>query len=112
PTAALIANRSEFSRDILAALLNTEYFAFIGEARDEADAERMLATGEAQFVVTIPAGFSKRLVRGERPALLVAADATAQVATGNAIAAVNHLAQTALTRDLNGPRASLAPRRA
>ncbi|TMH59007.1 MAG: ABC transporter permease, partial [Betaproteobacteria bacterium] len=109
PTAALIADRSEFSRDILAALRNTEYFAFIGEARDEADAERMLATGEAQFVVTIPADFSKRLVRGERPALLVEADATDPVATGNAIAAVNQLAQTALTRDLNGPLASLAP---
>src|SRR3989449_4781008 len=109
PTAALIADRSEFSRDILAALRNTEYFAFIGEARDEADAERMLATGEAQFVVTIPADFSKRLVRGERPALLIEADATDPVATGNAIAAVNQLAQTALTRDLNGPLASLAP---
>src|SRR5437868_6576914 len=109
PTAALIADRSEFSRDILAALRNTEYFAFIGEARDEADAERMLATGEAQFVVTIPADFSKRLVRGERPALLIEADATDPVATGNAIAAVNQLAQTALTRDLSGPLASLAP---
>src|SRR5207253_1535188 len=108
PTAALIADRSEFSRDILAALRNTEYFAFIGEARDEADAERMLATGEAQFVVTIPADFSKRLVRGERPALLVEADATDPVATGNAIAAVNQLAQPALTRARNGPLGSLA----
>src|ERR1700747_3382795 len=87
PPAALIADRSEFSRDILAALRNTDYFAFIGEARDEADAERMRATGEAQFVVTIPADFSKRLVRGERPALLIEADATDPVATGNAIAA-------------------------
>ena len=109
PTAALIADHSEFSRDILAALKNTDYFAFIGEARDEADADRMLATGEAQFVVTIPPDFSKRLVRGERPALLVEADATDPVATGNAIAAVNQLANTALTRDLNGPLASLAP---
>jgi len=108
PTAALIADRSEFSRDILAALKNTDYFAFIGEARDEADADRMLATGEAQFVVTIPPDFSKRLVRGERPALLVEADATDPVATGNAIAAVNQLAQTALTRDLVGPLAPLA----
>ena len=109
PTAVLIADRSEFSRDILAALKNTDYFAFIGEAHDEADADRMLATGEAQFVVTIPADFSKRLVRGERPALLVEADATDPVATGNAIAAVNQLAQTALARDLNGPLASLGP---
>jgi hypothetical protein len=111
PTAALIADRSEFSRSILAGLRNTDYFAFIGEARDEADANRMLATGEAQFVISIPADFSQRLVRGERPALLVEADATDPVATGNAIGAVQQLAQTVLSRDLVGPLASLARRR-
>jgi len=108
PTAALIADRSEFSRSILAGLKNSDYFAFIGEARDEADAERMLATGEAQFVVNIPADFSKRLVRGERPAMLLEADATDPSATGNAIAAINGLTQTVLQRDLTGPLASLA----
>ena len=108
PTAALIADRSEFSRSILAGLRNSEYFAFIGEARDEDDANRMLATGEAQFVISIPADFSKRLVRGERPALLVEADATDPSATGNAIAALNQLAQTVLVHDLTGPLAPLA----
>src|SRR6516165_10225021 len=33
PTAALIADKSEFSRSIIAALRNSEYFQFIGEAR-------------------------------------------------------------------------------
>jgi ABC-2 type transport system permease protein len=108
PTAALIADRSEFSRSILSGLKNSEYFAFVGEARDEADADRMLATGEAQFVVSIPADFSKRLVRGERPAVLIEADATDPAATGNAIAAVNQLAQTVLAHDLTGPLAPLA----
>jgi ABC-2 type transport system permease protein len=109
PTAALIADRSEFSRSIIAGLKNSDYFAFIGEARGEADANRMLATGEAQFVVNIPADFSKRLVRGEHPAILLEADATDPTATGNAIAAVNQLAATVLTRDLTGPLAALAP---
>jgi ABC-2 type transport system permease protein len=108
PTAVLIADRSEFSRSILSGLKNSDYFAFVGEARDEADADRMLATGEAQFVVSIPADFSKRLVRGERPAVLVEADATDPVATGNAIAAVNQLAQTVLAHDLTGPLSALA----
>jgi ABC-2 type transport system permease protein len=108
PTAALIADRSEFSRSILAGLRNSEYFEFIGEAADEAEADRMLAEGTAQFVVTIPPDFSRRLVRGERPALLVEADATDPSATGNAIAAVNQLAQTVLVHDLTGPLAPLA----
>jgi ABC-2 type transport system permease protein len=108
PTAALIAERSEFSRSIVAGLRNSSYFDFIGEARDEADANRMLATGEAQFVLNIPADFSQRLVRGERPAVLIEADATDPVATGNALSAVNELAQTVLEHDLTGPLAPLA----
>ena len=108
PTALRIAEHSEFSRSILAGLANSDYFAVVGEAADEAEAERMLATGRVQFVVTIPADFSRRLVRGERPALLVEADATDPAATGNAIAALNQLAQTALVHDLTGPLAPLA----
>ena len=108
PTALLVAEHSEFSRSILARMRNSDYFAFVGEAADEAEARRMLATGRAQFVVTIPQDFSRRLVRGERPALLVEADATDPQATGNAIAALSQLAQSALTHDLTGPLAPLA----
>jgi ABC-2 type transport system permease protein len=102
------ADRSEFSRSILSALKNSEYFDFVSEARDDAEIDRMLATGAVQFVVTIPEGFSRALVRGERPAMLIEADATDPAATGNAIAAVNPLAQNALARDLTGPLAPLA----
>ena len=108
PTALLVADRSEFSRSILAGLENSRYFEFIGEARSEDDADRMLATGEAQFVVTIPQDFSRRLVRGEHPAMLVEADATDPTATGNAIAAVSQLAQTVLNHEHTGSLAPLA----
>jgi len=108
PTALLIADRSEFSRSILAGLQNSSYFDFIGEAKDEEDADRMLAVGKAQFVVSIPADFSHRLVRGERPAMLIEADATDPTATGNALSAVNQLAQTVLSHDLTGSFSPLA----
>jgi ABC-2 type transport system permease protein len=61
-----------------------------------------------QFFVTVPEDFSRRLMRGERPALLVEADATDPAATGNAIAALAALNQTALDHDLKGPLAVLA----
>ena len=108
PTALLVAEHSEFSRSILAGLANSDYFDVVGEATDEEDARQMLATGRVQFVVSIPSDFSRRLVRGERPAMLVEADATDPAATGNAVAALNRLAQTALARDLTGPLAPLA----
>ena len=108
PTMLQDADRSEFSRSIVSALANSSYFAFVGEVRDEAEGDRALATGAAQFVVTIPTGFSRALMRGERPAVLVEADATDPTATGNAVAALGQLAQSALAHDLTGPLAPLA----
>ena len=108
PTAVLAADRSEFTRSIVAALANSDYFDFVTEARDERDAERLIALGKVQFVLTIPQGFTRALVRGERPAMLLEADATDPLATSNAISAVNQVAQVALARDLVGPLAPLA----
>ena len=60
-----------------------------------------------QFVVTIPVDFARDLVRGDRPTLLVEADATDPAATSNAIAALISLNETALDQDLKGPLAHL-----
>jgi ABC-2 type transport system permease protein len=49
-------------------------------------------------------------MRGERPALLVIADATDPTATGGAVAALEGLSSRVFTRDLLGPASSLAPR--
>ena len=108
PTTLLDFDRSEFSRGIETALRNSDYFRFVGEAASEGDAERMLSTGEVQFVVTVPAGFARALVRGERPAVLVEADATDPMATSNALAALVPLGQSALAAELTGPLAGLA----
>src|SRR5262245_6036337 len=102
PAAIRDADRSEFSRSIVAGLKNSDYLDFREEAHDDAEIDRLLATGAVTFVVTVPEGFSRDLVRGERPAILIEADATDPAATGNAVAAVNQLAQTVLSRDLTG----------
>ena len=102
PTAVINADQSEFSRTFLAALKNSDYFELVRTVQNEHEAEALLAQGEVQFVVNIPAQFSRDLLRGERPAILVEADATDPSATGNAIAALNELAKSALARDLNG----------
>ena len=102
PTAVINADQSEFSRTFLAALKNSDYFELVRTVQSEHEAEALLAEGEVQFVVNIPAQFSRDLLRGERPAILVEADATDPSATGNAIAALNELARSALARDLKG----------
>ena len=107
PAAVLAADNSEFARSYVRALENSGYFRIVRRIASEAEAESALAGGEVQFVLTIPESFSRKLVRGERPVLLVEADATDPAATGNALAALQTLSQTALARDLGGSLAHL-----
>jgi ABC-2 type transport system permease protein len=108
PTAIIDHDRSEFSRSIATAMGNSGYFDFQRELLDEHTAERALAEGRVQFVVNIPGDFSRRLMRGEKPAVLVEADATDPAATGSAIASLNRLTQSALQNDLGGSLQRLA----
>jgi ABC-2 type transport system permease protein len=102
PTAVLAADHSEFSRSFVRALENSGYFKVTAQPRNEPEAERLIAEGDAQFVVSIPENFARKLARGERPAILVEADATDPTAVGNAVGTLSQLAQTALNRDLQG----------
>jgi ABC-2 type transport system permease protein len=110
PTAVLSADQSVFSRTILRALKDSEYFDLRAEAATEADAHQLLQRGEVQFVVNIPNDFSRKLLRGERPTLLLEADATDPTAAGSAISAISQLMDHALDRDLTGPLKRLADR--
>jgi ABC-2 type transport system permease protein len=98
PAGLLSADHSRYERAIVAALRNTGYFD-IRELASEAEAERGLADGDLLFVVNIPADFSRSVDRGEKPAILLDADATDPTAIGNAVAALASLT-TALDRDV------------
>jgi len=102
PTAVLSADQGIFSRSLLFALKNSDYFRFVSEVNSEAEAQKLLDGGEVQFVVNIPENFSRKLMRGERPTVLLEADATDPVATGNAISAITTLISSAMDRDLKG----------
>jgi ABC-2 type transport system permease protein len=107
PTAVYSADNSVFSRTILWELRNSSYFDITREAKDEADIQKMLAQGQVQFAVEIPVDFSRKLLRGEKPDLLLEADATDPSAVGYAIASINLLTTTVLNRDLTGPLSKL-----
>src|SRR5258708_735371 len=107
PTAIRAADQGPFARAFVAALKTSDYFRFVCEATTEAEAHQLLQQGDVQFVVDIPEDFTRRLLRGERPAVLIEADATDPAATGPAVAAARSIATTAFTRDLTGPLARL-----
>ena len=109
PTVLVAQDSGPLGRSVAAALANSGYFLIIHTTGSETEAERLIEQGQAQFMVVLPNDFTAKLLRGERPAVLVSVDATDPAAGGNAIAALAALNQTALQHDLVGPLAGLQP---
>ncbi|MBR0904252.1 ABC transporter permease [Bradyrhizobium liaoningense] len=100
PSAVLLQEDSDLARSILKALENTAYFRFLYEVHDVDDFDNLLKSGKVLFGVEIPRGFERAVRRGDKPALLVAADATDPVAASSAIGSLGMVVQTALKHDL------------
>jgi ABC-2 type transport system permease protein len=109
PTAVLLQEQTDLGRSIIKALENTKYFDVTHVIQSEAEFDRLLASGAVLFAVEIPANFERAVRRGDRPALLVAADATDPVAAGSAVAALGTLLQTALQHDRAIPDGATPP---
>jgi ABC-2 type transport system permease protein len=108
PAAVLLADHGPQARTLLHAIRNSEYFDFVRQVETESEGHEVLARGDVQFVVNIPENFTRDLLRGDRPAVLVEADATDPAATSNALGSLRTLLNTALQNDLKGPLAFLA----
>ncbi|WP_282008973.1 ABC transporter permease [Brevundimonas aveniformis] len=107
-TAVLVQDHGAMSRSILTAMENSQYFDITLMARTTGELDEALARGDVKFALTIPADFSRRVVRGDGAQILVEADATDPAATSGALAALASLPQQALSRDLS----RIAPDRA
>ena len=103
PAVLVAADESVYSRALVRGLENSQYFKFTRRASSEAAAEALLKRGDVQFALIIPPDFSRKLQRGERPQILLAADATDPSATGNALAALTQIVRQTLNRELVGP---------
>jgi ABC-2 type transport system permease protein len=110
PTAVVSADHTHLTRAIVSALQTSGYFEITAPTASDAEATRLLGRGDVQFVLRIPANFTVDVVRGERPALLLEADASDPVTTGNALAAVNEVVNRSLAREMSGVLAARAGR--
>ena len=108
PTAIAIDDPGPFARSVVAALENSSYFHIVSETNGPRAARQLLQQGKVLFVVEIPVNFTRDIVKGATPDLLVEADATDPASGSYALAAFNMLATTALRDDLVGPLAARA----
>lgn len=106
PTALVLGEQSQFTRSIELALRNSEYFSIVG-LMNEKQAQSAIAKGKVYFVITIPSDFSRKLLRGEYPALLIEADATDPTVTSGALGAIQGIVQSVTEKDLSETLAHL-----
>ncbi|UIA85813.1 ABC transporter permease [Erwinia tracheiphila] len=102
PTALLNYDTERFSQVFVTAAQNTDYFAMKPYASAD-EAEKAFMQGKVLFIVTIPAGFTKKILRGEKPSLLIQSDAIDPVATGNALSAIVQASVAMFKHDLPEP---------
>jgi ABC-2 type transport system permease protein len=99
PTVLINQDNSPQTRTLVTALQNTKYFDIQHINITTQVASNLMKEAKAQFIIEIPAGFTKALIRGEKPQILVVADGTDPSAAASAIQAINALVTKVYTDD-------------
>ena len=108
PTAVVLADQGMQGRTVLYGIQNSGYFDLDRLVATESEGHDLLARGDVQFVVNIPVNFTRDLLRGDRPTILLEADATDPAATSNAIGSLRTVLRQSLQHDLKGPLSFLS----
>ncbi|WP_415182664.1 ABC transporter permease [Phaeovulum sp.] len=103
PTLVEMADQGPVTRAVLMAMKTSDYFDFEGIVTDREAGDRALRDGSANFVVVIPPGFERDVMRGLSPQILLSADASDPSAAGSAVAAISGIVATAMAQTLTGP---------
>lgn len=99
PTALLNYDAEYMSQVFLSAAKNTGYFSMI-PFESEMQAQQAFIRGDVIFIATIPQGFTQKLLRGEKPQLLIQGDAIDPLTTGNALSAITQAAKNLFQQHL------------
>ncbi|MEZ5995519.1 MAG: ABC transporter permease [Hyphomonadaceae bacterium] len=108
PAVVELREDGPLTRAFLASLTASTYVDIVAVTHNDAEGDAMIRAGDANFLISIPEGFERRLVRGERPQILIAADASDPVAAGGAITAIQQVAQQAFAPSFEGTLSFLA----
>ncbi|KGD79681.2 mannose-1-phosphate guanyltransferase [Tatumella morbirosei] len=99
PSALINYDSGQLSKVFISSVQNTDYFSFQSYPSAE-EARNAFVRGNILFMVTIPEGFTRKILRGEKPQLLVQGDAIDPLAIGNALSALSQVAGSMFQYDL------------
>lgn len=108
PTLVENADYGPLSRSILSSMEGSGYFNFQGFVDGQEKGDRALRTGEANFVIVIPRNFERDVLRGDKPSILISADASDPSALSGAIGALNGIIDASIRDYRRGPMTVLA----
>lgn len=108
PTVILSQDHSVFARSIVATLKASDYFQITQDIDSEEVGRRMLQEGTTTFFITLPEGFSRALIHGDRPVVLIEADASDPIAIAGPLGTVGTVIDNAIQREAIGPLGFLA----
>lgn len=100
PAAVELRDDGPLTRSLLAAMKQSSYLDIVARVPNDKEGERLLRSGEVSFLIVIPENFERDFVRGDRPEILIAADASDPVASGGAVSAMREIAARGLAADL------------
>jgi ABC-2 type transport system permease protein len=106
---ALVSPVSDrFTRAITAAIETTGYYDLVSVNQTAEQANHLMLSGTVAFIITIPSDIGVRALRGEKPQILVEADASDPAASSGAVSALSTVAERALRRELGTESQALA----
>ncbi len=102
PTVTLVYDNSNFSRRIVSGMVNSKYFTIIAEAKSDEEVNRYLRNGDALFAVTIPPQFTRDLIKGKNPSILIEPDASDPTTVANALGDITQIINSAVESEIKG----------
>lgn len=108
PTALIDRDHSSISRSLIMSVENSTFMDITHRPTHEEAAEKLMREGKVNYILIIPENFGRDLVRGERPQMLLIADATDPSAASGGLNSMNEIVNAGLRRDLSGTLSNLA----
>ncbi|MDQ5921232.1 MAG: type transport system permease protein, partial [Pseudomonadota bacterium] len=102
PTAIVSADNSIFVRSFITQMKNSSYFELNEKIMTEKQAKEALQQGRVLFVIYFPVDFTRSVLRGENPELLLEADATDTTTVAGPTAVVKSMLDNVFQEDFRG----------
>ncbi len=110
PAAVISQDNSFLSRSVITALENSDYFKVVRKFSSDRQGRDALQRGEVLFVITIPDNFTQDVIRGQKPQILLQADASDPSSVSGAVGTLNEIASYVGAKEFTGSLAGLKSR--